>query len=92
MVNNVVIITITFLCLILQTTRPTTLQQKEDLMHTHHQRLKYQAYTHRFYLTCWWSGDQLFLITEHSCNQPQLDLQDKPMGQSQVLHTSTCVS
>ena len=58
---------VTFLCLILQTTRPTNLQQKEDLMHTP-SKIKVLAYTHRFYLTWWWSADQLFLITENSCS------------------------
>ena len=58
---------VTFLCFILQTTRPTTLQQKEDLMHTP-SKIKVSAYTHRVYLTWWWSADQLFLITENSCS------------------------
>ena len=51
----------------LQTIRPTTLQQKEDLMHTP-SKIKVSAYTHRFYLTWWWLADQLFLITENSCS------------------------
>ena len=56
---------VTFLCLILQTTRPTTLQQKEDLIHTP-AKIKVSAYTHRFNLTWWWSADQPFLIIENS--------------------------
>ena len=89
---------VTFLCLILQTTRHTTLQQKEDLMHTP-SKIKISDYTHRFYLTWWWSADQLFLITENSCSVVVPNMQETTVRppreaheQSQVLHTITCVS
>ena len=90
---------VTFLCLILQTTRPTTLQQKEYLMHTPSKLIKYQP-THTDstshgggWLTNFSSLQKIVAVLLcPTCKTPQLDLQEKPMGQSQVLHTSTGVS
>ena len=57
---------VTFLCLILQATRPTTLQQKEYLMQTPSKHIKYQP-THTETLPHM-VVDQLSLITENSCS------------------------
>ena len=76
---------VTFLCLILQTTGPTTLQQKEDLIHTP-SKIKVSAYTHRFYLTWWWSADQPFLITENSCSVVVPNMQETTVRPPRKAH------
>ena len=68
---------VTFLCLILQTTRPTTSQQKEDLMHTP-SKIKVSSYTTHTDSTSHGGGR---LINFSSL---QKIVAVKPMGQSQA--------
>ena len=88
---------VTFVCLILQATRPTTLKQKEDLMHTSSKRIKYQP-THTDSTSH--GGGRLINFSSlqkivavllcPTCEKPQLDLQEKPMGQSGISYKLSC--
>ena len=54
-------------------------------MHTP-SKIKVLAYTHRFYLTWWWSADQLFLITKNSCSVVVPNMQETTVRPPREAH------